>query len=117
MTDIYPLPPQLLVAVGGNAIHPEGILGTVEEQADYAAATGHALLPLLTLQNQLVITHGNGPVVGKILMRQAIARERVTPMSLDICVAHSQGGIAYLLMQALENVLRENGNQRHVRVC
>ena len=114
VTDSYPPPPQLLIAVGGNAIHPEGILGTVEEQEDYAAATGRALLPLLTLQNQLVVTHGNGPVVGKILMRQAIARERVTPMSLDICVAHSQGGIAYLLMQALENVLRENGNQRHV---
>ena len=114
MTDAYPLPSRLLVAVGGNAIHPEGILGTVEEQKDYAAATGRALLPLLTLHNQLVITHGNGPVVGKILMRQAIARERVTPMSLDICVAHSQGGIAYLLMQALENALREDGNLRHV---
>ncbi len=68
----------------------------------------------MTLDNQLVVTHGNGPVVGKILMRQAIARARVTPMSLDICVAHSQGGIAYLLVQALENALREAGNPRHV---
>ncbi len=68
----------------------------------------------MTLDNQLVVTHGNGPVVGKILMRQAIARERVTPMSLDICVAHSQGGIAYLLMQALENALRRADNGRHV---
>ena len=68
------------------------------------------------MDGQLVITHGNGPVVGKILMRQTIARERVTPMSLDICVAHSQGGIAYLLMQALENALREAENPRHV-VC
>ena len=114
MTEAGTPPPRLLVAVGGNAIHPEGILGTVEEQESFAAATGRALLPLMTLDNQLVITHGNGPVVGKILMRQAIARERVTPMSLDICVAHSQGGIAYLLMQALENALREIGNPRHV---
>ncbi len=114
MTETFGLPPRLLVAVGGNAIHPEGILGTVAEQASYAAAAGQSLLPLMTLGNQLVVTHGNGPVVGKILMRQAIARTRVTPMSLDICVAHSQGGIAYLLMQALENALREAANPRHV---
>ena len=61
-----------------------------------------------------MITHGNGPVVGKILMRQALTRDRIPPMSLDICVAHSQGGIAYLLMQALENALREADSQRHV---
>jgi carbamate kinase len=55
-------------------------------------------------------------VVGKILMRQALTRDRIAPMSLDICVAHSQGGIAYLLMQAMENALREADNNRHV-VC
>ncbi len=38
MTDTYPIPPRLLVAVGGNAIHPEGILGTVEEQESHAEA-------------------------------------------------------------------------------
>jgi carbamate kinase len=47
-------------------------------------------------------------------MRQHVARERVTPMTLDICVAHSPGGIAYLLMQALENALRESDSARHV---
>lgn len=110
------LPDRLLVAIGGNAIHPEGILGTVAEQVTIAATTGRKLMPLMTRPGQLVITHGNGPVVGKILMRQALARKRVAPMSLDICVAHSQGGIAYLLMQALENALREAGDRRHV-VC
>ena len=110
------IPDRLLVAIGGNAIHPEGTEGTAEEQADMAAATARALVPLMELDGQLIVTHGNGPVVGKILLRQAIARGRVTPMPLDICVAHSQGGIAYLLMQALENALREKGNSRHV-VC
>jgi len=47
-------------------------------------------------------------------MRQALTRHRIPPMSLDICVAHSQGGIAYLLMQALENALREADSARHV---
>lgn len=110
------LPKRLLVAVGGNATHPEGIHGTAEEQERLAATAGRSLLPLMELDSELIITHGNGPVVGKILMRQALARYRVAPMSLDICVAHSQGGIAYLLMQALENALREHDNPRHV-VC
>ncbi len=116
MSDLPSLPRRLLVAIGGNAIHPADTRGSAEEQAHLAAATGRALLPLMELDNELIVTHGNGPVVGKILMRQALARDRVVPMSLDICVAHSQGGIAYLLMQAFENALREVGNQRHV-VC
>lgn len=113
MTDI---PRRLLVAIGGNATHPGNIRGTPEEQLVIARATARSLLPLMELDNELVITHGNGPVVGKIQMRMTIARQRVAPMSLDICVAQSQGGIAYLLMQALENALRERGNPRHV-VC
>lgn len=108
------IPQRLLVAIGGNATHPEDIAGTSEEQANIAAKTAKALLPLTTLDNELVLTHGNGPVVGKILMRQVLTRDRIAPMPLDICVAHSQGGIAYLLMQAIENALREIDNPRHV---
>jgi carbamate kinase len=109
-------PPRVLVAIGGNATHPENITGTSDEQKIIAANTAKALLPLTLLENELVVTHGNGPVVGKILMRQSLTRDRIPPMSLDICVAHSQGGIAYLLMQAMENSLREAGSPRHV-VC
>ncbi len=108
------IPKRLIVAIGGNAIHPAGIKGTSEEQVAIAGDTAKALLPLLELDNELVITHGNGPGVGKVLMRQALAREKVAPMSLDICVANTQGVTAYLLVQAFENALREIGNQRHV---
>lgn len=114
MSNASAIPQRLLIAIGGNATHPEGIKGTADEQIDFAADTGRALLPLLELNTELVITHGNGPVVGKMLLRQAIARDRVVPMPLDICVAHSQGGIAYLLMQALENALRGKKNSRNV---
>jgi carbamate kinase len=108
-------PKRLIIAIGGNATHPENITGTSEEQKHIAKLTAEALLPLAALPSmELIITHGNGPVVGKILMRQALTRDRIPPMSLDICVAHSQGGIAYLLMQALENALRERDNARHV---
>ena len=108
------LPKRILLAIGGNATHPEDIEGTSAEQEAIAARTAESLLPLAMADNELIITHGNGPVVGKILMRQVLTRERIAPMPLDICVAHSQGGIAYLLMQALENALREADNQRHV---
>ena len=108
------IPGRLLVAIGGNAIHPEDIEGTSREQKEIAISTAEALLPLALLDNELVITHGNGPVVGKILMRQVLTRDRIAPMPLDIRVAHSQGGIAYLLMQAMENALRKVDNPRHV---
>ena len=78
------IPDRLLVAIGGNATHPPGIMGTPEEQGAIAHATGRALLPLMKLNNELVITHGNGPVVGKILMRQTLAREQVA------CVARAR---------------------------
>lgn len=110
------LPPRLLIAVGGNATHPETIAGTSEEQLEMARRTAQSLLPLTSLNNELIITHGNGPVVGKILMRQVLSRDKIAPMPMDICVAHSQGGIAYLLLQAIENSLREINNDRHVAV-
>jgi carbamate kinase len=114
MVKPFDIPDRILIAIGGNATHPDDIEGTSREQKDIAASTAEALLPLARLDNELVITHGNGPVVGKILMRQAMTRETIAPMPLDICVAHSQGGIAYLLVQALENALREADSSRHV---
>ncbi len=114
MVPSFEIPNRILVAIGGNATHPEDIEGTSREQKAIAAATARALLPLAMLDNELIVTHGNGPVVGKILMRQALTRDTIAPMPLDICVAHSQGGIAYILMQAMENALREAGSPRHV---
>jgi carbamate kinase len=101
-----PVPDGLLVAIGGNATHPENIRGTTEEQEAVADAAAKALLPLIRTRNRLLITHGNGPVVGKILLRMMLTKEAVPPMRLDVCVAHSQGGIGYLLIQSLENALR-----------
>lgn len=110
----HTMPGKLLIALGGNAIHPEGIKGTGQEQFDVAATAATALLPLLESVPNLVFTFGNGPGVGKVLMRQAIASKRVASMPLDICVANSQGGISYVIMQALQNVMRAKGLQRPV---
>jgi carbamate kinase len=107
-----PVPDSLLVAIGGNATHPENIRGTTEEQERVADSAAQALLPLIKSQNRLLITHGNGPVVGKILLRMMLTRDAIPPMRLDVCVAHSQGGIGYLLIQSLENAMRRAGVER-----
>jgi carbamate kinase len=104
-----PVPDSLLVAIGGNATHPENIRGTTEEQERVADTAAKALLPLIRSRNRILITHGNGPVVGKILLRMMLTKEAVPPMRLDVCVAHSQGGIGYLLIQSLENAMRRAG--------
>lgn len=107
-----PVPQSLLVAIGGNATHPDSIRGTTEEQERVAERAAQALLPLIRSGNRILITHGNGPVVGKILMRMMLTREQIPPMRLDVCVAHSQGGIGYILIQALENAMRSAGIER-----
>ncbi len=108
------IPRRLIVAVGGNALDTGEGRGTPEEQKNVAAALARTMLPLLELDNQLVVVHGNGPQVGKLLLANAIARDRVVPQSLDVLVAQTQGALAYLLSQAFENALREAGNPRHV---
>jgi carbamate kinase len=108
------MPEGLIVAIGGNATHPEDIRGTTEEQEVVADRAARSLLPLIKASPRLVLTHGNGPVVGKILLRMMLTRDAIPPMRLDVCVAHSQGGIGYLLLQSLENALRHDGVERQL---
>ncbi len=107
------LPRRLIVAISSTMIDPAVGKGTPTELKAIAERTAKAMLPLLLLDNQLVITHGNGPQVGKLLLANAIARERITAQSLDILVAQTQGATAYILSQAFENALREAGSPRH----
>ncbi len=95
------IPRRLLVAIGGNAIHPENIRGTSAEQKAIAETTAQALLPLAQIDTELVIAHGNGPVVGKILMRQALTRARIAIRFLEgggerVIVGHLDQAMAAL---------------------
>jgi carbamate kinase len=105
---------RLVVAIGGNATHPENIRGTTGEQEEIAARAARSLRAVIEATPELVVTHGNGPVVGKIMLRQYYAREHVPPMRLDVCVAHSQGGIGHLLMQGIEDELARAESERRV---
>lgn len=97
-----------IIALGGNAILGAGQKGTVEEQLHNLNQTGRQLLELLGGRNRVVITHGNGPQVGNLLLALEAAKE-VPSMSLDVCGAATQGFMGYMIQQALANCLREKG--------
>jgi carbamate kinase len=99
----------IVVALGGNAILKHKEEGTAEEQfANVHDACTH-LAELVAEQHHILLTHGNGPQVGDILLQNELSRDTLPPMPLDVCGAESQGMIGYMLQQSLDNVLRKNG--------
>ncbi len=105
---------RVVVALGGNALIRQGDRGTVTEQVVRSLAAMQAVAQMVIAERQIVITHGNGPTVGNILIRQQLARHVTPPMPLDVCGAESQGNIGYLLERALIQVLQQRGIQRPV---
>jgi carbamate kinase len=108
MTQMFD-PRLIVVAFGGNAVYPPNIRGTAQEQLDIMAAACEGLVPVFRAGYRAVITHGNGPVVGNILFRMARTSQELSPMPMDVCVSHSQGGMGYMLQQSLGNVLQRHG--------
>ena len=102
-------PKLIVVAFGGNAVYPPTIKGTADEQLAIMAEACEHLVSVFRAGYRMVITHGNGPVVGNILFRMARTSRELQPMPMDVCVAHSQGGIGYMLQQSLANVLAKHG--------
>jgi len=107
-------PKLIVVAFGGNAVYPPSIKGLAEEQLAIMDAACELLVPVFRAGYRAVLTHGNGPVVGNILFRMALTSKSLVPMPMDVCVAHSQGGIGYMLQQSLANVLARHGIRRSV---
>jgi len=105
---------RLLLTLGGNAILPAGRPGTIQEQREITLRIMRPLVRALHPEDRVVLSHGNGPVVGNILIRNDAAADRIPPMPLDICDADSQGGIGYMIVQCLENALAEAGVRREV---
>ncbi len=98
-------PEKIVVALGGNAILQPGQKGTASEQRANIAATAGAIVSLVEMGHKVVVTHGNGPQVGSILLQNEAATDQVPAMPLDICGAESQGQIGYMIQQALRNEL------------
>ncbi len=105
-----------VVALGGNALLRDNQQGTIDEQEQNTSDTLENLVFLIREGYNLVITHGNGPQVGNILMRNDAGESvyQIPQMPLDICVADSQGGIGYMIERMLRNVLHKHGIRREV---
>jgi carbamate kinase len=101
--------PRVVVALGGNALSPSGGTGDVREMRAALAGTAESLADLVERGVSLVVTHGNGPQVGRILLQQEYAAGQVPPMPMDVCGAQSQGQIGYLLAQTLDTALSRRG--------
>lgn len=105
-----------VVAFGGNALLRGNQVGTIAEQEKNAYDACLNLVELLKSGYNIVVTHGNGPQVGNILLRNEAGYNvfKIPKMPLDICVADSQGGIGYMLEQQLRNVLADHKIKKEV---
>lgn len=105
-----------LIAVGGNALILPGERGYIEEQFSHTSACMKPIANLIAQGWRIVLTHGNGPIVGNILLRNECAREYIPPMPLYICVADSQGGIGSMMAESLGNELKKLSLDKTVTV-
>ena len=103
-----------VIALGGNCILRAGQKGTIEEQYENLRCTAEQLLGLLSGGSRIVITHGNGPQVGNLLLASTMAQDTVPSMPLDICVAATEGFIGYMIQNTLANCLRQAGAPHNI---
>lgn len=105
-----------VVALGGNAILRGNQRGTMAEQNQNIRETLENLVYLIRDGYDLIVTYGNGPQVGNILLSDdaGVKMYGLPPMSLDMCVAYSQGQIGYMIERNLRNILKAHNLSRHV---
>ncbi len=105
-----------VVAFGGNALLQGNEVGTIEQQEKHTYDTCEKLIGLLESGYNIIITHGNGPQVGNILLRNEAGYKnyKIPQMPMDICVADSQGGIGYMIERQMKNVLIKHKIRKNV---
>ncbi len=112
--------PSLLIAFGGNALNVPGHSPAHQkEEFLIAQKSFEQIIPLIKSNySKIVLTHGNGPQVGQIFLQQELtANEFPRKITLDICVADSQGRIGYILQNVFDNACLQNGiNKRSFSV-
>jgi len=105
---------RVVIALGGNALLRRGAPDTYDEMYAAARAAAERIVDIAVDGWEVVVTHGNGPQVGRILMQQEAAAKQVHPMPLDVCGAESQGQIGYLLQVTIGDVFFERDMERPV---
>ena len=104
----------VVIALGGNALIMEGQRGTIAEQFENTRKSLDGIVYCLKQGYGVVITHGNGPQVGNMLLMVEASRNQVPELPLEVCVADTEGAIGYMIQQSLTNRLRKEGLDRCV---
>ena len=104
----------VVVAIGGNSIIKDNASQSIEHQAEAVKAVADTVLEMLASDYDIVLTHGNGPQVGRIVLQNEYASAVTPAMPFDVCGAMSQGYIGYHMQQGLEKVLRARKNGKRV---
>src|SRR3978361_677966 len=103
------LPRRVVIALGGNAMTgPDGAATPAAQRDAIAAAAGH-IAPVAGTGSEVVLTHGNGPQVGNLLVKNELAAHVVPPVPLDWCVAQTQATIGFTLTDELDAALAARG--------
>ncbi len=103
-----------VIALGGNALIKEGQEGTIYEQFANTREVCKSIVKMIKDGWDVVITHGNGPQVGSILLQNDLAKDVTPAMPLGICVAESEGFIGYMIQQCLSNALKKSNIDKPV---
>lgn len=106
--------PIALVAMGGHAFMQKGESGTIQDHERNADRITEILLTLIERGYNLIVTHGNGPQVGNLLLQHEQARDVVPAMPLDVLVAMTEGSLGYILQQSMLNDLRRRDIPKYV---
>jgi carbamate kinase len=101
-----------VVAIGGNSLIKDSAHQTVPDQWNAVRETAAHIAAMIGQGWNVVITHGNGPQVGFILLRSELSRSKLHPVPLDSCGADTQGAIGYMIQLALHNEFRRRGITR-----
>jgi carbamate kinase len=99
--------------LGGNALLRSGQSGSFEEQDANFQPAARKIADLVQ-DYKVVVTHGNGPQVGYILLKNEIAKKYAPPFPIDACGAQTQGWIGYMIQQSLKNMLMARGVEKEV---
>lgn len=105
---------RVVIALGGNAITPADGAGTAAEQTDNIARSMEQVADLVADGRQVVLTHGNGPQVGNLLIKNDLARDVVPAVPLDWCVAQTQATIGFTIASTLSWELSRRDLERPV---
>jgi carbamate kinase len=101
--------PLVVIAIGGNSLIKDAEHMDVLDQYRTAGETAHYIVPIVEQGYRVLVTHGNGPQVGFILLRSELARDVVHEVPLANCVADTQGSIGLQIAQSLQNEFLYHG--------